>query len=70
MNWFYKNPNWFYKKYGFGFKIQSKYLDLDYVKIQISFIKNMDQDLKFILNIWTWIGFSKIQSMTTLRGLT
>ena len=43
-------------------------LDLDYVKIQISFIINMDQNLKSILNIWIWIGFSKIQSMTTLSS--
>jgi len=30
---------------------------MDHVKIQISFIKNIDMDLKSIPNIWIWIGF-------------
>jgi len=37
--WIYKILNWFYKKCGFEFKIQSKYLILNFVKIQFSFIK-------------------------------
>jgi len=33
---------------------------MDHVKIQISFIKNIDMNLKAIPNIWIWIGFDLI----------
>jgi len=50
----------FIKKYGFRFKIQSKYLDMNHLKIQINFIKNIDMDLKSIPNIWIWIWIGQI----------